>query len=195
MQAHNAQAADRRPTRRRAPGPALLLFLSLLFSGAAVTRASAHAVFIYARPDGERICTESWFSKKVRVQGGEVSMEDAQGKLLANGVTDEAGVVCFPVPAGGGDLRFIVRAGQGHRAEFLLPATVGAAPAERPEVPAGASRSGAASEKAGDNPAYGIVPAPSGSDGPALRDIIGGAGWLVGLAGIGAFAASRRKRD
>jgi nickel transport protein len=106
--------------RSRMSAPAFLLLLLLL--GFPAAKVSAHAVFIYARPDGERICTESWFSKKNKVKGGEVSMEDAQGGLLASGVTDAAGIVCFPAPAGAGDLRFIVLAGQGHRAEFTLPA-------------------------------------------------------------------------
>jgi nickel transport protein len=162
-------------------------------------KTSAHAVFIYARPDGERICTESWFSKKNRVKGGEVRMENAQGKLLASGVTDDAGIACFPVPAGAGDLRFIVLAGQGHRAEFTLPAL-------REELPPAASPEPAASEASAPAPSgtprssgassvYGVAPLPAGGDGPSLRDIIGGSGWLVGLAGLGAFAASRRKKS
>jgi nickel transport protein len=193
--------------RTRASVPALLLLLLLLLPALSfpTAKASAHAVFIYARPDhpgspdGERICTESWFSKKNKVKGGEVRMEDARGELLASGVTDDAGIACFPTPAGAGDLRFIVLAGQGHRAEFILPASREALPpAASPEraaaeapAPAGTSRSSGTS---GTSPAYSVAPPPAGGDGPSLRDIIGGAGWLVGLAGLGAFAASRRKR-
>jgi nickel transport protein len=175
---------------------AAFLLLILLQSFPTAT-ASAHAVFIYARPDGGRICTESWFSKKNRVKGGEVRMEDAQGGLLASGTTDGAGIVCFSAPEGAGDLRFIVLAGQGHRAEFALPALKDAVPptmSAMPEAsaPAGTPRSPAAAEH---RPVYGIAPPPAGGDGPGLRDIIGGAGWLVGVAGFGAFAASRRKKN
>jgi nickel transport protein len=217
-------AALLRPGRRpRAPirSLLLLLLLLLLLPGFPTTKVSAHAVFIYARPDGERICTESWFSKKNKVKGGEVRMEDARGGLLASGVTDDAGIACFPAPSGAGDLRFIVLAGQGHRAEFTLPAlpeTVlpaaspepaasgapaspgpaasdapasPAAPAPESSTPAGTTRSSGTS---GAVSAYGVAPPPAGGDGPSLRDIIGGAGWLVGLAGLGAFAASRRKK-
>jgi nickel transport protein len=212
--------------RRRGSVRALLPFLLfLLLWSFPAAKASAHAVFIYARPEGERICTESWFSKKNKVKGGEVRMEDARGELLASGVTDEAGIACFPVPAGGGDLRFIVLAGQGHRAEFILPAlreavpstlspepavSEASAPVSResavPEASAQASPAAAVSEApapagtlrlsgtAGATPAYAVAPPPAGGDGPSLRDIIGGAGWLVGLAGLSAFAVARRKK-
>ncbi|MDR2124381.1 MAG: hypothetical protein LBP38_05285 [Desulfovibrio sp.] len=202
------RAARRLARQARAPAAALLFLFLLSFPTA---KASAHAVFIYARPNGERICTESWFSRKNKVKGGEVRMENARGELLASGVTDAAGIACFSAPVGAGDLRFIVLAGQGHRAEFTLPAlgqeavpatsveaavseasapAPAAAPASASSAPAGTPRSSGSS---GAAPAYGVAPPPAGGDGPSLRDIIGGAGWLVGLAGLGAFAASRRK--
>jgi nickel transport protein len=177
-------ASFRAGLRSRTLVPALLPFLA--FSAFPVAEASAHAVFIHARPDGERICTESWFSKKSTVRGGEVRMEDARGGLLASAVTDEAGTACFPVPEGVGDLRFIVLAGQGHRAEFELPVlreNIAPEPPETFRPP----------DAAGNKTTYGAVPPPAGGGGPGVRDIIGGAGWLVGLAGIGAFVASRRK--
>ncbi|MDR0828072.1 MAG: hypothetical protein LBN33_09415 [Desulfovibrio sp.] len=146
--------------------------------------AAAHSVFIYAwQEEGGRICTNSYFSKKNKVRGAEVRMESPEGQVLDRGVSGPDGLCCFAAQPETGDLRFIVNAGQGHRAEFLLPGvqsgpTSRSEPASRPGV---SSRSGA----------------PVEADPfrePSLRDIVGGMGWLVGLAGLGAYAVSRRKK-
>ncbi|MDR0339452.1 MAG: hypothetical protein LBH65_04145 [Desulfovibrio sp.] len=114
----------------------LLVCLALCL---AVGRAEAHAVFIFAWHDGRRVCTESYFSKKSKVRGGEVSMADAGGLVLASGRTDTEGLLCFDAPARAGDLHFTVLAGQGHKATFTLPPAVVdvapdvPAPAERPD--------------------------------------------------------------
>jgi hypothetical protein len=127
--------------------------------------AKAHAVYIFAWPEGGKICTESYFSKKSKVRGGEVRMEDATGTLLQSARTDDAGAVCFSAPEKAADLRFVVLAGEGHRGEFTLPA---------------ASTPLAASAR---------------DDGPTFRDILAGLGWIAGLTGLAAAYASRKKRS
>lgn len=165
-----------------------LLFLCALLRGAP---AGAHGVYIFAWAEPGRICTDSYFSAKSKVRGGEVSMRDTTGELLAEGRSDMDGIACFAVPehirtggpAEAEDLLFVVMAGQGHRAEFLLPA----AQVEQALAPSG--RAKAAPDTA----------PPSGSgesrppDGPRLRDILGGLGWIAGLAGLGAWWSSRRR--
>lgn len=226
------------------------------------TVALAHSVYIFAWPEAGRICTESYFSKRSKVRNGEVHMENGNGNVLGSARTNAAGSVCFDPPEQVEDLRFVVLAGQGHRGEFILPASAVAeaaaysmpiapgsdAPAQDYAVPAGRA---SAEPPAADNakPAKSVrietapSPAPAGSHDhnpgeadilnesanvritpaairaivreemqrelaplhralaaaeqpaePSAREIIGGLGWIVGLAGLGAFYASRRKR-
>lgn len=169
---------------RRALGA--LIFLCALLGGAP---AGAHGVYIFAWAEPGRICTDSYFSAKSKVRGGEVSMRNTMGELLAERHSGTDGIACFAVPehirAGGPaaaeDLLFVVMAGQGHRAEFLLPA----AHVEQALAPSG--REQAAPDAA----------PPSGSgesrppDEPRLRDILGGLGWIAGLVGLAAWWSSR----
>ena len=85
--------------------------------------AEAHGVFIFAWAEGPRICTQSYFSKTRKVMGGQVTMANAQEKILQNARTDDEGIVCFSPPDTPEDLTFTVNAGQGHKGEFLLPAS------------------------------------------------------------------------
>jgi nickel transport protein len=88
---------------------------SLFFSASSY----AHSVFVFAYPQGDEICTESYFSKEVRVRQSTIHMLDASGKELAQGTTDDNGNYCFKAPPGDGDLTFVVDAGVGHKGEFI----------------------------------------------------------------------------
>lgn len=237
------------PFTRRARLLLPLLLAAALPAAFHAERAFAHGVYIFAWTDGPRLCAESYFSKKSKVRGGEVRMQDAHGALLASGISDDAGLVCFDPPAAAQDITFVVAAGQGHRGEFLLPAADVAealAAARRPpaaseaKAPAPAASSSVASSSVA--PASAPVAAPAAQDesappgppgakalappalealirsavqeelrrelaplrkalaareqgGPSAKDIVGGLGWIAGLAGFGALYASRRKKD
>jgi nickel transport protein len=190
--------------------------------------ARAHSVFIFAWAEGTRICTESYFSRNNRVRGGNVSMEDMQGNLLFSGQTGSDGTVCFDPPGEARDLKFVVLAGQGHRAEFVLPASEvenavvlrgGAASAP---APANAAGGDAAPESGGQaaqapSPAFpGLTAAEARAlireelqsqlapiqrtlardqerNGPELKDIIGGIGWILGIAALAARFGRKRR--
>ncbi|MDR1608391.1 MAG: hypothetical protein LBT38_08310 [Deltaproteobacteria bacterium] len=123
------------------------LAVSFLAGLLASDQVMAHAVYIFAWPDGERICSDSYFSRSNKVQGGLVRIKDSAGQILAEGLSDDNGGVCFPRPRVEGDLFFEVEAGEGHRAEFTLraadlsplPETSAASPASSPETPASTS--------------------------------------------------------
>ena len=204
--------------------------------------AQAHSVYIFAWADGPRICTQSYFSKSSRVKNGDVRMADSQGTLLQSGQSDADGLICFPPPEAAGDLFFTVNAGQGHRGEFLLPAsevqkvmehaaaarsdstrppapdTAATAPSSSPEhsSPAAPSLSGLAGSVSPKEPAYPplsreeardiireemqrqlspilqALAAEKNSQGPGLRDILGGIGWIFGLAAVGSLYYNRK---
>ncbi|MDR2727397.1 MAG: hypothetical protein LBC10_05350 [Deltaproteobacteria bacterium] len=153
---------------------ALCLALCLAGGFGHVRPAQAHGVYIFAWLDGDRVCSESYFAKKSRVRDAAVSARDAAGAVLAEGRTDEAGLWCFPAPAAQ-DLVLTINAGQGHQAEFVLPAKAfaGATPQSAP-----------CRQSLAERDAY---------SGPAWRDILGGLGWIVGLAGLAAWASTRRR--
>lgn len=82
--------------------------------------ALAHSVYIFAWVDGAQVCTESYFTQSSKVRGGEVVMSSITGEILAKGVTNEGGLLCFPLPDKVQSLEFTVLAGAGHRGTFKL---------------------------------------------------------------------------
>ena len=158
----------RRRRFRFAVGAVLLFFCAGM--GFLPTPGLTHGVYIFAWTDGGRLCTESYFSRSSKVRGGEVRVQDARGGTLFSGTTESAGSVCFPAPEQAQELLFIVNAGQGHRAEFVLPETsvaeavaalgnrsVSADPVAPPAAPAPPGKASgvfpAASEISGGEPA------------------------------------------
>ncbi|MDR2338560.1 MAG: hypothetical protein LBF40_00240 [Deltaproteobacteria bacterium] len=101
--------------------PAILgaLALTPFFAGDAL----AHEVYLFAYDKGSQICSESYFSADTKVRGGKVTVKDAAGKDIANGVTDDSGNYCFNAPKDvKGDLHFSLDAGEGHFGAFILRA-------------------------------------------------------------------------
>lgn len=120
----------------------------------------AHSVYIFAWFDGEQICTESYFTKSSKVRGGEVVMQGVNGETLGKGVTDQEGLLCFPLPDKAQSLEFSVLAGAGHKGSFIL---------EKHEVAAALS----ASAQTGQDTAQGHkadTPAPEGQTEGTAKD-------------------------
>ena len=80
----------------------------------------AHSVYIFAWADGPQVCTESYFTQKSKVRGGEVHMLDASGEILDTGFTGEDGLYCFAPPTKAQALVFEIHAGPGHKGTFTL---------------------------------------------------------------------------
>jgi nickel transport protein len=202
----------------RTPSPLLAGVLSLLlFAG----QAPAHSVHIFAWTDGDRICSESYFSKKSRVRDGEALMTDASGKILARSRTDAEGLACFPLPDKAQDLTFSILAGPGHRGEFSLRAVDLAASFPQTSLATDSSPSAAVAEtvfprtlppsdqadRAADlravvqqelrrqlAPILQALAEIQADKAPGLNEIIGGIGWILGLAALTQWLAARRKR-
>ena len=202
-------------------GGAAIALTAACITLASADESRAHGIFIYAWAEGANLCAESYFSENDKVRGGAVTMRDAAGAVLAESPTDEAGRVCFSAPEKATALRFVVDAGQGHRAEYTMPeAEVAAAVAA---VPAKATATESAENGGAAQPAApSAAPSPSLNEDrlrelireelqiqltplrqtlaqatapkqPGLREIIGGLGWIAGLAALAHFAMSRRK--
>jgi nickel transport protein len=179
----------------------------------------AHKVNIFAYVDGDRIVTDSGYSRTKRVYDGEVEVYDAAtGALLLSGKTDTEGKFAFVIPEAARekkmDLRLLLKAGQGHQAEWTVRYD------EFVDAPRPASDMVAEENPAAPEAAASAVPAVSASggltaaqveaivkrevepikhmlaemydSGPSMTDIFGGIGWIFGLFGVAAYMKSRR---
>lgn len=195
--------------------PALVLALLMH------TAALAHRVNVFAYVENGDVVVECSYSKSKRVNRGAVEVLSLQsGETLLTGETDEAGRFRFPVPeaarAEGSGLRIVLKAGEGHQNEWVVDAAELLAAESRPApataatqatreaetpVPAAVPASGVLSR--GDveeivNAALDAKLAPirravleRTEDGPGMREIIGGIGWIFGLVGVAAYFRSR----
>ena len=193
--------------------PSLLTVCCLLIASPAL----AHRVNIFAFVDGNEIQVECGFNRSQKVKQGAIEVRDAAGDLLVTGRTDDQGVFRFPIPQqarSGSDLRIIVNAGEGHRNEWLLPAAEVAGSAAPPAGPhSTATPEPSASPGPQSSPPSSMdkeelerivnaaldaklspirqMLAEQSQRGVEMRDIIGGLGWIVGLAGIAAYCRRR----
>ena len=183
---------------------------------------SAHKVNVFAYVDGDSIYSESGYSRSRRVNKGVVEVHDAaSGKLLLTGTTDEEGRYSFAIPAeareGKMDLLLVLKAGEGHQAEWTVKydefGAGGDAPAEA-ETPATAE-SAAPAAAAPAAPATTAAAAPVDTaaikavvhselapvkqmlaemydSGPGVTEILGGIGYIFGLFGVAAYMKSRK---
>ena len=193
-----------------------LIFLSL------PPAAWAHRLNVFAFVDGGEIQVESYFSRGNPARQGKVEVTDAATNVaLVTGVTNEDGIFRSPKPDGvrdrGHDLLVRVNAGEGHEGEWRIPAAelgqpsvdaVGVVRQLQGEaaVPPPAAQTGQAVSLAPQELEQIITAAleqklapirqmlaDQYNAGPSLRDIIGGLGWLIGLAGMAAYFKSRRQ--
>lgn len=103
--------------------------------------AGAHNVNVYAYLETGRMVVQGYFGGKAKAVDCVVELLDGEGTKLADGRTDASGVCAFrltDLPRLQGDLKVVLHAGMGHRAEFTLTAA---------ELAGGANSTGAASEQ------------------------------------------------
>ena len=190
-----------------------ILSLILPFSGA-----FAHRVTIFAWVEGGMVHTESKFSGGKPVKGGNVLVYDAQsGDKLLEGATDDKGEFSFKAPRMT-SLRIELNAGMGHKAEWMVSQEefdvkdgAGTSPddsktavasrnleADQPEQrsPLNMRELEDAVERALDRkiaPMMKLLAQSRQQQGPNVRDVVGGVGYIFGLVGLGAYLHFRRK--
>jgi nickel transport protein len=179
----------------------------------------AHRVTVFAWVEGGTVHTESAFSGGRKAVGAEIEVLDAEGNRLLTGKTDEEGRFSFPVPKVA-DLTVTLGAGMGHGATWTVteeeiraaggaPVSPSGTPASPPVPPArseetAVSSSGAVpsleairrvvekavEEKMGP---VNVRLARMEQRGPGVTEIVGGIGYILGLAGIAAWVSARRR--
>lgn len=198
------------------------ILLVLLGSFLVTGNALAHRVNVFAWAEGDTVYVESKFSGGKTIIGGKIIVTDASGVEVLTGLTNDQGEFSFKRPQQT-ELKIILEAGMGHRAQWTLPADDGQADQSRSEkaraqnqlknpgdqnyhrnpetqtaVYAGPSRTEieAIVEKALDKKMKPVLEmlAESRAKGPGISDILGGIGYIIGLVGVAAYFHSRKKK-
>ncbi len=155
--------------------------------------AMAHKVVVFPYVEGDRVCVEAYFSDGSPAKGAEVRVYSSDGRLLLQGKTSEQGFFSFRPPERG-DLKVVLIASMGHRAEAMVKA------AELPAV------------QVEERPYEQVVDAAQlrailreelrpvleelhrqRARGFSLGEVVGGIGWIVGLAGLWMMLKGRRR--
>ncbi len=169
----------------------------------------AHKVNIFAYVEGDRIYTESYFNDGKKCIDSKIEVFDKQGDKLLEGLTDEEGEFSFEVSPEDGDLKIVLTAGMGHRAEYSISADElsGAAGLikEELEKPVSVVSPEVSSldlneirsliEDALDKKLEPIMREikKSKTDKISPTEIIGGIGYIIGIFGIIAYFLSRKR--
>ena len=192
----------------------ILIFIFLIIIMINIS-AFAHKVNIFAYIEGDKVYTESYFSDGKKCVESKIEVFDNQGDKLLEGLTNEEGMFSFKIPPEdviGGDLKLVLTASMGHRAEYIIRAD------ELGNV------SGLVEEKI-EEPISAVSPEVSSFDlkeiqsiiedtleeklKPIMREmreikksredrispteIIGGIGYIIGIFGIIAYFLSRKR--
>ena len=190
-----------------------LMILFALVSVAFLTTAPpvcAHKVYLFAWIEGDTVYTESYFGGKKKINGGMIKVLDPSGKELLEGKTNEKGEFSFKIPQKT-DLRIILDASMGHKAEFNL---------KTDEIPEIEVRTDLASKnKESQAPVHSDVQVDmeqirvvvekaidqrmrlvlrklsrlQEEKGPGFTEIMGGIGYIFGLMGLILYFKSRKK--
>ncbi|MDA3969745.1 MAG: hypothetical protein PF442_00175 [Desulfobulbaceae bacterium] len=181
----------------------------------------AHKVRIFAYAEGNTIVGETAFSGGRAAKDSLIIVQDAaSAKPLLTCRTDDHGQFRFQIPEearkGQLNLRIIINTGEGHRGEWLLEAAEYLGDGEGESVSTRDQKSVAevalasmttkpsttdeelirrVVEEAMDKKLSPIkrMLAESQNKGPSLQDILGGIGYILGLAGIIAYIKSNPK--
>jgi nickel transport protein len=186
----------------------VLLVLVLVVVGVS-SSALAHRATIFAWVEGDTIVTESKFSGGRRAVNSQVRVYDGNGREILNGKTDDRGEFSFRIPEIS-DLKIVLEAGMGHRAEWLIseaevrgdvdvPPESAATVEPSPEKSALLSRE-EVKQIVEDSLDIKLRPitrklAEMEEKGPSVTEILGGIGYIFGLMGVALYFKSRGRND
>jgi len=188
------------------PIPALTILGVCLWGAPAL----AHKVNIFAYVEGDSVYTESYFNDGRKVVGSRIVVYDNVDTQLLEGVTDGEGLFAFRIPKME-NLKIVLVASMGHRNEYELsrselgeveasvetPEAAEASPDERGVVAqVDEDRMARLIDRSLARRLAPVVAAVNrmqrAQEEPDLRDIIGGIGYIVGLAGLVMYLRGRR---
>ena len=195
----------------------LYLFLIFIFLIIIMMDVSifAHKVNVFAYVDGDKIYSESYFNDGKKCVDSKIEVFDNQGNTLIEGLTNQEGIFSFETPSEDvidGDLKVVLTASMGHRAEYIIPAnelggitgiikekSEESIPAVSPEISSfDLKEIQSLIEDALDEKLEPIMREmreikKSQEDIISPTEIIGGIGYIIGIFGIVAYFLSRKK--
>lgn len=186
-----------------------LLMVAAMFTS---TATFAHKLNIFAFAENGKVSIEGFFVDGKKVQQGALTVHAPDGKLLAQGKTDQEGKFSFPITSKV-DLRIALDAGMGHRAEIVMPASeLGQIPAMKDAMPVSESKAAtapaapaAAAVNANAEIQQVVDTAVAEAIKPLVRSleesrqhanmtqIIGGVGYIFGFLGLWAWFKGRQQ--
>lgn len=160
--------------------------LSMLGSGA-----FAHGVLLSVRVEGDAVFVDCRYPDGKKVVRSKIRVVDARGGEVLKGQTDEEGHFSFRFPARE-ECTVVLDDGMGHRAESRIEASR-FGPAHLPAPAAVTPDIVQAMEAALDLKLAPIHARLSEcrEQGPGVRDVLGGLGYIVGMLGIAAYFRRR----
>ena len=189
----------------------ILIFIFLIIIMINIS-AFAHKVNIFAYVEREKIYTESYFNDGKKCVDSKIEVFDNQENKLLEGLTNEEGEFSFEIPPGDGDLKLVLTASMGHRAEYIIRADelgdIKSLIEENIEEPVSAVSPESSSvdlkeiqsiiEETLDEKLKPIMSEvreikKSQEDRISPTEIIGGIGYIIGIFGIVAYFLSRKK--
>jgi nickel transport protein len=157
--------------------------------------AEAHRLKLFAQATGENIAGYGFFIGGGRPQGADLVVTTPDGKEVSRLKTGTDGGFSFTPPAPG-RYHLSLAAGDGHFAELDISTdgTVAAPAAVAPQASVPTDLD-ARIETAVARQIRPLLEAYDAADGRVrFNDLLGGLGWIVGLAGLWAWLRSRRDR-
>lgn len=94
----------------------------------------AHRVNVFAWVEGDTVFVEGKFAAGRKVSGGKIIVTDSKGVELLTGKTNDQGEFSFKIPQKT-ELKIILEAGMGHRAEWTIPVSEMEAVSAAADVP------------------------------------------------------------
>lgn len=168
----------------------------------------AHKIHVFAWVSGDTVTVESGFSGNRPLINGSVTIQDNKSKnILLEGTGDKKGVFTFSIPAIARkekmDLLVIVTGSEGHQSQWLIPADEYLSPQIPVNTPAqspGTLDNNELKQMIQELLSQELAPikrslAEARDKKPGFRDIMGGIGYLLGLAGLVAWLKNRRPAD
>ena len=175
----------------------------------------AHKVNVFAYIEGDKVYSESYFNDGKKCVDSKIEVFDNRENKLLEGLTDEEGMFSFDIPPEDvidGDLRIVLIASMGHRAEYIIRTDelgdVVELIEEKIEEPVSAVSPEVSSfdlkeiqlliENALDEKLEPIMREmreikKSKTDKISPTEIIGGIGYIIGIFGIIAYFLSRKR--
>lgn len=181
------------------------ILLVLLFSG---PLSWAHRVNVFVWKEGNRVFAEGFFSDGKKAAHSRIEVFGADGKSVLAGETDDKGLFSFQLPQKT-DLKIVLHASGGHRAEFRLAASdIGSVKGSGDNGGVGKDATTAAVPCMGKEEIESLIVgildeklrpmqrklAESEHRGVSLTDILGGIGYIFGLVGVAIYFSHRKKR-